>query len=223
MKPEATGNTRKFRWSVAKEEAAALLALAELTDIEVAAKVGTSDRTLRSWKAHPEFAARVVELVREMGEPALRHGIALRNRRLKEMNFRWNLLQKVISDRAADTRMEGIPGGPTGLLVIEEAETVTLKNADGSERAEVVPVKVAVDTAMLKEMRELEKQAAQEVGQWVNKIAPTNPDGTDEFHAGVFADDEVAAILERLAARLGLAAAGQVGPEPEEPAGLLPP
>jgi hypothetical protein len=50
------------------------------------------------------------------------------------------------------------------------------------------------------------------------KIAPTTPDGKDEYNAGSFSDDEVAAILARLASRLGLADPGPGGHEQANPA-----
>lgn len=219
--PKSGSKRKAFAWSKDREEAARLLAEDEQTDIEIATRVGVTDRSLRAWKAHPDFKARVDELARELGAPALRHAIGKRNRRVAALNSRWQAMQAVIAARGADPAMQSIPGGSTGLLVVEEAETV-MEGAEDNKKARVVPLKVKVDTGLLKELRDHERQAAQELGQWVDKIAPTNPDGSHEFDAGGFADTEVLGILRDVAARLGCAAAGPDSQGPEVAAGLLP-
>ena len=71
--PEKTGNeATPFTWTGTKQCAAALLAEDGLTDARIAARLKVTDRTLRLWKAHPEFAARVKQIVAELGERSLR-------------------------------------------------------------------------------------------------------------------------------------------------------
>ncbi len=50
---------RTFSWSPRKERAAQLLADGQQTAAAIAGEVGVTDRQLRRWQAHPEFAARV--------------------------------------------------------------------------------------------------------------------------------------------------------------------
>jgi hypothetical protein len=208
----APAGASKFVWRQPQADAALLLAEDELTDREIAAKVGVDPGSIWRWKRHPEFQARVKKHVEDLGECALRHAIGRKNRRLKAINDRWERMQQVIEERAVAPEMQKVPGGKTGLL----SHTVkSIGKGDDFERIDLY----AVDTGLLAEMRACERQAAQEVANWVEKVAPTNPDGTDEYSAGGFTPDEVLAILGGLAARLGLAADGPDREEPEDPAG----
>lgn len=67
---------------------------------------------------------------------------------------------RVIEARSKD--MAEVPGGDTGLLVRK------LKSIGSGENTKTVE-EYAVDTGLLSELREHEKQAAQELGQWINK------------------------------------------------------
>lgn len=62
-----------------------------------------------------------------------------------------------------------------------------------------------VDTGTLAELRQIEKQAAQELGEWVDKVAPTKGDGSDL---------NLAELLQKARAlRAAQAGAGDVGAE----------
>jgi hypothetical protein len=155
-------NATPFTWTVAREKAAALLADGELTDREIAAEVGVDRPTLWRWRQHPDFAARVRETVEKAGEEMARHAIALKNRRLREYDRRWRALQQVIEERAADPSMQSVPGGRTGLLVR------TVKVIGSGEAAREV-AEYRLDVGLLKELRDLERQAAEEAGQWAGR------------------------------------------------------
>src|SRR5262249_32081265 len=88
-------------------------------------------------------------------------------------------------------------GGRTGLIVHN------VKGVGKGDNFQLIDL-YEVDVALLREMRECERQAAQEVGQWVEKVAPTNPDGTDAYDPGDFTADETLALLQGLVAGLGL-------------------
>jgi hypothetical protein len=45
----------EYRWIERKFEAALLVAVGRLADLEIGARVGISDRQLRRWKHRPEF------------------------------------------------------------------------------------------------------------------------------------------------------------------------
>lgn len=211
-----TQKAAEFAWDQAKHEAAQLLAEDELTDEQIATKVGHNRASITRWKKIPEFAARVKAIATELGDSILQIGIARRSRRVKALNDRWERLQRVIEARSQDPAMQNVAGGKEGVMV-------RTRKVLGSGPGSKVVSEFAVDTGLLKELRDHEKQAAQELGQWVDKIAPTNPDGTDEYDAGNFADHEVAAILKGLAARLGLEGDGSIEQEPEMPPGSIPP
>lgn len=206
----------KFVWRQPAADAALLLAEGELTDREITAKVGVGERQIYVWKDHPEFMARVKKHVEELGECALRYAIGRKARRLRRLNGTWEGLQQIIAERAVAREMQAAPGGKTGLLAREQKMIGSGVNA-------VQVTEFSVDTGLLAELRACEKQAAQELGQLVEKMALTNPDGTEEYDAGDFTADEVLAILQGIVARLGLADPGPDQSGEEVPAGQLPP
>ena len=159
---ESCRKDRPFTWTKDREAAALLVAEDELTDAEIGAKVSISERQLFNWKAHPDFQARVKELARAAGEAMLRQAIAKRQRRVRALNDRWDALKQVVAERGTDPKMANVPGGKTGLLVHN------VKGVGSGEAFQVVDL-YEVDTGLLKELREHEKQAAQELGQWAEK------------------------------------------------------
>lgn len=191
-------NVSKFNWSKARLEAAQLLAADQLTDREIAAKVGISDRQLWRWKKVPEFQAKVKEIVAATERGILSRGIAARVRRVQALNDRWDRMRQVIAERGADPGMQTVAGGKTGLLVHQ------VKGVGKGEDFQLIDLYL-VDTGLLKELREHEKQAAQELGQWVQKVAPTSPDGEEEYAAGL-TEQERGVLLAAVCARLGFAA-----------------
>lgn len=154
--------TSEFKWSGKSSEAAQLLAEGSLTHADIAAKVGVSRQTVSRWLQNHEFAACVDSIIDDYRKAVRRRGLAVLERRVDALNDRWVRMRKVIDDRAADPDMAEVPGGTTGLLV-KDYKTV------GSGESAVVRTIYSVDTGLLKEIREHEKQAAQELGQWVEK------------------------------------------------------
>lgn len=85
----------------------------------------------------------------------------------------------VLGERAADPTMANVPGGQTGLLVrswitVHITETVKVIGDDGKERFISVPKvkempEYRVDTGLLRELREYDKQASVELQQWTEK------------------------------------------------------
>ncbi|MDE2102873.1 MAG: helix-turn-helix domain-containing protein [Patescibacteria group bacterium] len=151
-----------FRWSKRSEEAALLVAADELSDTAIAARCGVSQMTLERWKRRTEFRTRVEEHVAAWRAEVFARGIADRARRVDALNERWDQMKQVIGERGADPEMAAVPGGTTGLLV------KTLKIIGVGKDAQAVE-EYTVDTGLLKELREHEKQAAQELGQWTEK------------------------------------------------------
>lgn len=141
-----------------QESAAALLADGALHDGEIATQCGVDIRTIANWKRRPAFAARVEELRGEIRARVKAEGIASLENRMRRLGETWTALQQVIAERAASplNATSSTPGLSTGLL------TITAVSKTGR------PI-YGVDVALLKELRETEKQAAIEMGQWQEK------------------------------------------------------
>ncbi len=166
-----------FRWSEKSELAVSLLVQGDMTHAQIGERVGVNRKTLFDWRNHPNFAARVdLELMAYRSE-VRRIGIAQLERRVEAINRRWVAMQRVIIDRADDPTMKTVPGGPSGLLVR------SVKGVGRGDDFRLVET-FEVDTGLLRELREHEKQAAQELGQWTIQIEGiTKPATVDEAAA----------------------------------------
>lgn len=174
-------NVGKFTWSKKSSRAAQLVADDQLTNVEIAAQVGITDRTLNRWKLDPQFQARVEEIVEKKRESLLKKSIADSDRRQDALIQLFDKAQKVIEARANEHK--NVPGGDTGLLVrdvrlvkvYESSESAPPENPEDEDlyfAKRTVTVEVyAVDTALLKEMRELMKHIAIERGEWTEKTS----------------------------------------------------
>lgn len=185
-----------------QEEAAALVAADLLSDSAICKRVGIGSRqTLHVWKQRPEFAARVAELRADIRANARLDGIASVDNRVAALNDRWRRLQAIIEARAVE--LADVPGGETGLLVREvqlvklhdagpreddepDVEMEPQPHGGALKRTRrtredilialkesVEVVSYSIDTGLLRELREHEKQAAQELGQWKEKREET--------------------------------------------------
>lgn len=151
-----------LKWSKVKEDAALLVAVDELTDDAIVANLGIGKRTLGDWKAHPDFKARVDSHISEFRARVRRRGIAIVENRVAHLQRRHDKLNQVIIERGQSLEMQEIPGGKTGLLV---HNVKSVGYGENSERVDLYEV----DTGLLQELRQHEKQAAQELGQWAEK------------------------------------------------------
>lgn len=148
--------------------AAALVAADELTNEQIAAEVGIGRTTLDRWKHDDDFVAEVRKLIAEYDKQMLHLGMAQRRRRVEALNDRHRRMARVIEARSKDPGTAKAAGGDTGLIVRD------IKSAGG--KAVLI---YSVDTPLLKEMRETEKQIAQEVGQWTEKLEHSAGAGID--------------------------------------------
>ena len=171
--PEKTGSPPApdsfFEWDARRERAALLLAEGEATDVEIAQEVEVTDRTLRTWKKIPAFAARVKQLAAELGAVAQRKAIGRRARRLAALDDRWARMKAVIAARAE--QLKDVPGGGSSGLLVK-----TVKSIGSGDNAREVE-EYAVDAGLLKAILDLERQAAQETGQWAEKVEHSGPEG----------------------------------------------
>jgi hypothetical protein len=189
-----------FRWHARATKAAELVAEGSLTYPAIAAEVGVARQTVWEWRQHPEFRARVAEHQAEIREEVRRLGVASRENRVRAYNARWERMRRIIEERAADPAMQGVPGGTTGLLVR------TVKRIGTGDQARDVE-EFTVDTGLLRELRDLEKQAAQDLGQWAEK-------------SEVAASVDPSPILEHFKASLERAYGDNPRPLPPRPLGL---
>lgn len=163
-----------FRWTPQSEEAVMLLARGQLTQEEIGQKVGVARRTVNTWFSNPEFRARYDEEIGLIRAEVRRVGIADKNNRLAAYNARHKWLNKLISDRADDHRAEGEPGASTGLLARDIKRVASETDEGKPTTVELVVWKF--DHAPLAELRNLEKQAAIELGEWQTTDDPTGLD-----------------------------------------------
>ncbi len=187
-----------FSWTAAREEAAALVAQGELTDLEIAAKVKITDRQLRRWRKHPDFAARVDQLVNAAREAVKARGIAAMENRMAVLDSSFGKLQELIAARGRTYKNQA-PGADTGLLVPkprlikvyevagppdedDDEEDPAAQEGDGevlySGKRSVTVVEWTMDTAVLHELREHIKLATQlMMGEWSERKELTGKDG----------------------------------------------
>ena len=156
---------REFQWTAKRIKAAQLLGEGVLSDEKIAAECGITRMQIWRWRKSPEFQARVNEIAAELAAVIRKRGIASAVNRIKALNDRWDRMTRVIEARAVDMKGE-IAGGDTGLMVRQI-------KISGQQSC----YEYAVDTGLLRELREHEKQAAQELGQWAEKHQVSGPDG----------------------------------------------
>lgn len=154
-----------FQWTPIREQAAELLIVDELSDMEICAKLDIGARTLYDWKLIPEFSERIAEGKRQIRERIRNTGLAIVENRIRAKTRRHAKLERVIDERAAaavkaqDAGLEVFPGETTGLVVRKRRSVGSGENAEIFEE-------VFVDDTVLKELRAHEVEIAQELGQW---------------------------------------------------------
>lgn len=188
-----------FSWTPKRDKAAVLVADDTKTDVLIASEIGVNEATLWRWKCHPDFRAKVESLRQEFREKVKAEGIANRQNRIDALNDRWKRMHQVIEERAADPTHASMPGYKTGLLVYQ------VKGVGKGEDFQLIDL-FAVDTGLLKELREHEKQAAQELGQWTEKTDfNVELRAYAEQVAGVIGADpaEIISLAERRRAKTG--------------------
>lgn len=174
----------------------------DLSDAEIAQQTGVSERTLYRLKRRPDFAARVLHLREEIRAEIRARGIAVKENRVRALHRRARRLERVIAERAAAAEREELAAAPEGwhppLVLPVPAAPVPgfrsgalardYKSLGSGDQQRIVPV-YEFDAALWRELREIEKQAAQEMGQWVSKEEVT---GTIIYEVTQFpCDDDV--------------------------------
>jgi len=204
----------------AKQKNACLLLFEDrLSDDHIAEECGISRRTLTRWKQLPEVKEEIERLREAKRKEILKQvkteGVADKANRLRALNKRWGKMLGIIEARATSAleRMveaqseppRGVtnrqwrlitgvaPGAETGLMVRQE------KMLGGGEMAEKI-VEWKIDIPMLRELRDIEKQAAIEVEEWAEKRV---------IDLSTLTIDQIAALLGAEAASGGEEAGGK--------------
>jgi len=102
---------------------------------------------------------RIKELQSALAEEVVKLAITDRNARLTALQERQDALRSIVKACAADPNNQSAAGANTGYMVR------TVKQIGGGDTAQVVE-EFALDTGLLRELREIEKQAAIECGEW---------------------------------------------------------
>ena len=171
-------NATEKRLTKKQEQAAALLADGKPSDELIAKRLKINRTTLHRWKKLPAFQARIDEILAEVKRKLRERGVTEKLNRIEVLNTRHKRLERIIEARAVEHK--GVPGGDTGLLicqvkfikVYETGESEAVADADEllhPTRTSVQVKEYMIDVGLLREMREIEKQAAIELGEWTQK------------------------------------------------------
>lgn len=165
-----------WRWSEKREQGARIAAAVEQGEEWPVRKIceatGYKEPSVRAWLQHPDFLARVEEMRTIRNHRIMRLGIANRLGRLNEAKDRHGRLKQVIDARAAAASAdpEKAPGAESGALA---RELKTLGTGDSQQ----VIAEYKFDAPLFRELREIEKQVAIEVGDWAEKRELSGPAG----------------------------------------------
>jgi hypothetical protein len=163
-----------IRWTARQSRAAVLVSEGKATEPEICAELRVSRRQLTRWKAHPDFATRVEQLRRQAQARIERYAIAQQERRLARQQDRWDRIHRVIDARAQHfsaalnaQRKAAVEDPAKPITIAPEAITglVVRRVKPGTKYSPEIE-EYEVDTGLLREARELEKQVAQELGQY---------------------------------------------------------
>lgn len=163
----------------------------------VADTMSVKRATVQRWLKLPAFGSRVSEEAQRIKDAIRDAGIANRQNRIDALNQRHKLMEAVIAARAEANRrrsvlmdqrtgkqLGGLMATGTGSEPTEDRDQIDFDTyaAAGAETGLMVHTVTylkdgrreewAVDTGLLKELREHEKQAAIECGQWEEPPAP---------------------------------------------------
>ncbi len=170
-------------WNRRRTLAAQLVAEDELTDEQIAERCGRKRAWLSELKHDQRFQLRVKGILDQLRAAVAGRGIVERINRVAAQNERWQQLeerrknlQRIIDERAAAAATgdwADVPGMATG-MVVHELKAAGRRTYDA----------FVIDNALLAElgriegeMRALEKQAAQDMGQWTEKQELAGKDG----------------------------------------------
>ncbi len=165
--PQTESNN--FLWTEQRLRAVALLADGRYTQKEVAQMIGTSPSILKGWQRNPVFQNQLDNNINEYKDRILSTTIAQKHYRIKSLQDRHELLNRIISQRQKQVdptsqfynpEFAHLPGLDTGLVL------PSLTSTKVGMHDYLLTHEAKIDNALLTEFRSIEKQAAEETGQW---------------------------------------------------------
>ena len=195
----------RFRRNRLRDRAAMLVARGGLPDAEIARQLGVSAPSIWKWKQREDFQRWVDDYLVDWRRELSQIGLASKEARLAFLSDRHARMTQLLEERANDPSLEGVPGGSTGLL------TRQIKIIGTGQSAQIV-FEYTFDAALVRELREHERQAAQELGEWTERREITGRDGgpvAQEVTTRVVMDisrltDQELDVLEQALLRLSL-------------------
>ncbi len=148
----------KFPWTGAAELAVNLIVEGTHGLKEIAEQCHVSVQAIYAWRQHPDFKQRVEEYRAKYAEAVFELGISRVETRVAAQNERWLRMLRLIEARAQDIEMAAVAGGNTGMMAHSR------KMLGSGPMATEIDV-FEFDAALLKEIRELEKEASVQLGQ----------------------------------------------------------
>lgn len=170
-----------------RTKAATLIAIGDVSYTEIAKQCEIDETTLYGWRKEEWFIKKVAAALDHLRQTVMKEGIADRVERVKRLQKRWDGINKVFQERGDDPIHSSHPGWTTGLLCHEQ------RSIGSGDLASVVDI-YKVDVGTIKEEREIAKQAAQELGQWTEKIQQS-------YDLSNLTDEELE-TLERISSKL---------------------
>ncbi len=174
-----------MKLEVRHDKAAQRIADGRWTDERIATEAGVSRMTLFTWQKDADFAARVDLHTQTLYERIVKKGAADKQKRIAGMVERLHLYWDLIEARAADGRetlkAAGVPDEAARALRslfgrgdLPPGVELGLLTKTYKQIGKVLHEEWAVDTGLLAEMRALEKQIAQELGEWTDRADVTS-------------------------------------------------
>lgn len=169
-----------LEWTPVQQRAAlcfagVLMPPGRTSPVAIARSLGLDIDTVKLWRNHPDFIARVDQLIKATAEEIMEAGLALKAARVLELQKRHAMLTSILeareewaavhaeNDIVADELTDSgntfiIPGVGTGALRLYH-------KAVGSGPSQQIVVEGEFDTALFAELRAIETQLARELGQ----------------------------------------------------------
>jgi hypothetical protein len=157
----------KFLLTPIRKRVATLLAEGFLTNDQICKQEKVGIQTLWRWRQNPAFMAYVAKKAAQFGSAIERQAISRKAQRMRTYQAVMDDCNRIKWDRSEDERYAGVPGYGTGMMVH------TVKSIGSGELAERVDL-YAVDTGLIDKILAVNKQAAQEMGQW-EETKPAEP------------------------------------------------
>jgi hypothetical protein len=181
-------------------EAASLMFMGQMGEQAIADRVHVDPRTLRRWRAMPEFIAELEQLHNDVCAGVRTNVLTFKEGRINAKIERYRALNQIIADRISYASAH-LTGDRTGLM---------MRKVQTTKKSEFIYS--VLDTALCRELSRLEKEIAHELGQ--DRPEP-QPEPTTIFNRSALTDEE-AEMLDFLLAKATQADPGEPTPEVTE-------